>query len=351
MQGRKVTAVQIWLIAGLFMILMQVFIGGVTRLTGSGLSITKWDIVSGTIPPLNEEQWHKQFDLYKETPQYHKINKGMELSEFKFIFFWEYFHRLWARTMGLVFIFPLIYFLYKKQISSKLKTRLWVVFLLAALNASVGWIMVASGLVERPWVNAYKLSFHLTLALVLFLYLLWVIIQEFKTDKSLVLATTVRSKYVWLTGLLFVQIFLGGMMSGMRASMLFPTWPKIGSEWIPDVIKHTENWTLANFGNYDQHFFLPALTHFLHRNLAYVVFAFGLYLFFRYKDSFKSGAVRNGMNIQIVLFFVQVALGILTLINSVGRIPLWFGVFHQLVGFLLIGSCIYILTVGTRQRV
>lgn len=150
MSGNRITAVQIWLIVGLFMILMQVFIGGITRLTGSGLSITKWDIVSGTIPPLNENEWNAQFELYQQTPQYHKINKGMSLSEFKFIFFWEYFHRLWARTMGFVFLFPLIFFIFKRKISSLLGKRLFIVFLLAALNASMGWIMVASGLIERP---------------------------------------------------------------------------------------------------------------------------------------------------------------------------------------------------------
>lgn len=346
MSGNRITAVQIWLIVGLFMILMQVFIGGITRLTGSGLSITKWDIVSGTIPPLNENKWKTQFELYKQTPQYQKINKGMSLSEFKFIFFWEYFHRLWARTMGFVFLLPLIFFIFKRKISSLLGKRLFIVFLLAALNASMGWIMVASGLIERPWVNAYKLSFHLILALILFLYLLWVVIQEFRIEKEDSIDVTNRIAYKSFFWILFVQIFLGGMMSGMRASMIYPTWPKIGDSWIPAVLTDFSHWTYTNFGKYDEHHFLPALVHFLHRNLAYLILCFGLYLFFKNIGRVKSALLKTGLYLQITFMFLQVILGVLTLIHSKGRIPIWYGVFHQLVGFLLISAIVYILSLG-----
>ena len=161
------TPVKIWLVIGLVMIFFQIIIGGITRLTGSGLSITKWEIETGAIPPLNHDQWQDEFELYKRTPQYQKINQGMDLSRFKWIYFWEYLHRLWARSMGFVFLIPLVIFWLKGYLGVKgLKKDLLIVFLLAALVGMFGWIMVGSGLVERPWVNAYKLSIHLGLALI-----------------------------------------------------------------------------------------------------------------------------------------------------------------------------------------
>ncbi|MBK7358197.1 MAG: COX15/CtaA family protein [Saprospiraceae bacterium] len=160
-----------WLWAGLVLVLIQIILGGITRLTGSGLSITRWDIITGIWYPLSEEQWTYYFDLYKQTPQYTKVNAWMDLERFKFIFFWEYFHRLWARLMGLVFILPLCYFLFKNLLSTQLKIKVLVIFILAILVASLGWIMVASGLVSYPWVNAYKLSFHLGVAVVLLSYI------------------------------------------------------------------------------------------------------------------------------------------------------------------------------------
>jgi len=171
----------------------------------------------------------------------------------------------------------LIFFIFKRKISSLLGKRLFIVFLLAALNASMGWIMVASGLIERPWVNAYKLSFHLILALILFLYLLWVVIQEFRVEKEDSIDVTNRIAYKSFFWILFVQIFLGGMMSGMRASMIYPTWPKIGDSWIPAVLTDFSHWTYTNFGKYDEHHFLPALVHFLHRNLAYLILCFAFF--------------------------------------------------------------------------
>lgn len=350
MGERKITAVQIWLLVGLFMILMQVFIGGITRLTGSGLSITKWDIITGIFPPIHESDWNKEFDLYKQTPQYHKINKGMNISDFKFIYFWEYFHRLWARSMGFVFLIPFIYFYIKGKLSSKLKSRLVKVFFLAVSVASLGWIMVASGLIERPWVNAYKLSLHLCLALILFLYLLRVVVKEFNVNVGNSDFHRYRFLYKILSVLLFIQIFLGGMMSGMKAALLYPTWPKIGQHWIPEIVLSIDNWTFYNFGNYDKHLFLPTLIHFLHRNLAYICFAFSLYIFFRTYNLLKSNLITNAIYLQLLLFLSQVLLGILILLNSQGSIPIWFGVFHQIIGFLLIGSCIFILETSSQNK-
>ena len=159
--------VKIWIVTGVLMIFMQIVIGGVTRLTGSGLSITRWEIVIGAVPPLGEAAWQEAFDLYKETPQYHRINKGMNLDEFKFIYFWEYFHRLWARLMFFVFIIPFGFFLLRGMLSKKLARWLLLVVLLAGLEGFFGWIMVKSGLRERPWVNAYNLTLHLCMGFII----------------------------------------------------------------------------------------------------------------------------------------------------------------------------------------
>ena len=171
--------VSLWLKAGLLLIFFQVVIGGITRLTESGLSITKWEVVSGTLPPLSDRDWEREYDLYRQTPQYQEINEGMSMADFKFIYFWEYIHRLWARLMGFAFIVPFLYFSIKKRLSSRLKKNLGIVVLLAALAATFGWIMVASGLIERPWVNAYKLSIHLLIAFSVFGYLWWTWLMEF----------------------------------------------------------------------------------------------------------------------------------------------------------------------------
>jgi len=167
----------VWLWFGFGMILIQILLGGITRLTGSGLSITRWDIVTGILYPLTEEKWNYYFEIYKQKTQYQKINQDMNLEHFKFIFFWEYFHRLWARLMGFVFIIPFLFFIIKKWLDKKLLFRLIIVFLLAVIVASLGWIMVASGLLQRPWVNAYKLSFLLIAAVTLLSYLFITIVK------------------------------------------------------------------------------------------------------------------------------------------------------------------------------
>jgi len=154
-----------WLLVGLIMLIGQVILGGITRLTGSGLSITRWDIITGVIPPLNAEEWLNAFELYKQTPQFHKINARFNISDFKFIYFWEYFHRLWVRSLGFIFLIPFIIFVIKKRIDFYLIKRLGLVVILTILTASAGWIMVQSGLINRPWVNAYKLTIHFVLAI------------------------------------------------------------------------------------------------------------------------------------------------------------------------------------------
>lgn len=329
-----------WLWAGLVLVLIQIILGGITRLTGSGLSITRWDIITGIWYPLNEEQWTHYFDLYKQTPQYTKVNAWMDLERFKFIFFWEYFHRLWARLMGLVFIVPLSYFLFKRLLSKQLKVKVLVIFILAIVVASLGWIMVASGLVNYPWVNAYKLSFHLSVAVLLLLYIYTTILfaegnqikwNEFKTVINLPVIFSV---------LIFLQIYLGGIMAGMKAALVSPEWPLLLGQWLPKEIFQFSNYSNFLFSEYEISHTAPVIIQFFHRVIAYLIFILFLLIIYKYHSKFRS-------TLYLILFLVvaQILLGIFTLINSHGSIPLWLGSLHQLTGIVLLLASINFLSI------
>lgn len=341
-QNKISRIVKAWLIIGLVMIFFQVVIGGITRLTGSGLSITKWEIVTGTLPPTNSVQWEEAFDLYKATPQYQKINKGMSMSEFKFIYFWEYIHRLWARTMGFVFLFPFLFFLLTKRFSKQLLKQLVIVFLLAALVASFGWIMVASGLIDRPWVNAYKLTMHLSLAFILFGYLLWTTYGVFYPDIKVINNKLLKRWGIVLTILLSLQIILGGIMSGSKAGLSYPTWPDMNGEVIPSIILDAEEWNVDNFVQYDRNGFFPTFIQLFHRSTAYLLIIMGLWYFFKAKKAQITPLFNRGLNMWITMLVIQIALGIVTVINCRGSIPVDWGVLHQGGALLLLSTMLFI---------
>jgi len=335
--------VKIWLIIGIVMVFFQVVIGGVTRLTGSGLSITKWEVVRGTIPPLSQADWVKEFDFYKQTPQYEKINKGMSLSEFKFIYFWEYFHRLWARTMGFVFLIPFIFFLARGKLSKSLVIDLGIVILLAVIVASVGWIMVASGLINRPWVNAYKLSLHLSLAFILFSYLLWTTFKVFKPRPKVFHNSMLRKLSLAMISVLAVQVFFGGIMSGMKAGLFYPTWPDMHGEVIPSVLLESDMWNVNNFYDYDKNLFMPALIQIIHRSLAYLLTIIGLTFFWKGIKARISSNYTKSLYMLISMLVIQVLLGIATVLLCKGSIPVDFGVYHQGGALLLLTISLYML--------
>ena len=333
-------AVRAWLLAGLVLIFVQVVVGGITRLTGSGLSITRWEIVTGTLPPLSAEAWAGEFALYRATPQYEKINEGMSLSDFKFIYFWEYFHRLWARLMGLVFVGPLAYFAYRGWIDRRLGKRLGLVFAAAALTASFGWIMVASGLIERPLVNAYKLSMHLAIAFATFGILLWTTLWVFDVRLSAKPAAPVRRAVYALAGVLAVQILLGGMMSGMKAALAYPTWPDLNGAAVPGVLLEAGAWTLDNVVHYDSHPFMSALVQLLHRTAGYAVAAVAAVLLWRGLRAAR-GRWRGALLLTGGLTALQVLLGIVTVVLSEAAIPVSWGVLHQAGALLLLSAVLY----------
>ena len=335
-------SVVIWLCLGLFLVYMQIVIGGITRLTGSGLSITEWEIVTGTFPPFTGEAWQLEFDKYKDTPQFTKVNQGMEMGSifspgsFKFIYFWEYLHRLWARSMGFVFIFPFLFFYFKKMVPISLVKRLGIVIGLAALAATFGWIMVASGLIDRPWVNAYKLSLHLCIGISVFIALWWAFIRYIHSGRQ-VSRVTVPSYVKWMLVLLIIQIFLGGVMSGTRAALFINTWPDLNGEMIPRDIFELENWNYVNFNEYEKSGFLVTLVQFLHRCLAYFITGYAVWIMIKTIKT-TSSYIKRSYNLFLFFLTLQVFIGIITLIKSVGVIPVLWGVLHQGVAVLVLAS-------------
>lgn len=336
------TVVKVWLVTGLAMIFVQVVVGGITRLTGSGLSITEWEIVTGTLPPLSESGWEAAFDKYKATPQYEKINEGMTMGEFKFIYFWEYIHRLWARLMGLVFAIPLAIFWARGMVDRPLLKRLGVVFLLAALVASFGWIMVASGLIDRPWVNAYKLTMHLSLALILFSYLFWTtmqVVQPRVVDNG---SRLLKRGALGVTAVGALQIVLGGIMSGMKAGLYYPTWPDMNGEAVPAVLLDSSNWIVENFVQYDASLFMPALVQLAHRTTAYLLTALVIWLAWHILRTAKAPQLRVGAILLVSVLIMQVVLGVLTVLNCIGAVPVGLGVYHQAGALLLLSAILYV---------
>lgn len=345
--------ISIWLWCGIIMVLIQMLLGAITRLTNSGLSITEWNIILGTFYPADEASWQHNFDLYKLTPQYQKINKGMNLDDFKVIFFWEYFHRLWARIMGFVFIIPFCFFAYKSYFNVKTKRNLFYVLLSAIFVASLGWIMVASGLINRPWVNAYKLAFHLCAALLLLLLLIKTLIIYLEDETFIFFKykdTEIYKIYI-LFSLLLLQFFLGGVMSGMKAAIVAPTWPDINGRYF--MLSHVIMPHIDSIvGDYDVNSNASLWIQFWHRGVAYLIYIYILY-------NLLSCYVRKLNNLRIWIFFfglasIQVCLGVTTLLNSVGKVPLILGTLHQLGAICIIGVCfgyLYIMQlVGNRRK-
>lgn len=321
------------------MLIGQVILGGITRLTGSGLSITKWDIITGIIPPLGKQQWNEAFELYKQTPQFHQINSEFSLKNFKAIYFWEYMHRLWVRLLGIIFLIPFIYFVIKKKIDWYLIKRLLIVVILAGLTASAGWIMVMSGLVDRPWVNAYKLTLHFILAILTIGVLVKTIADVYYFENK---SNADHSGFtLFLLMITFIQLTLAGLMSGMKAALYYPTWPSMNGKVIPGVLRDGANWTLHNLTNYDSYDFAPALIQFSHRLFAYIILSLTMFYYFKKRNNTYTRAIKwLTYTYSLVLF--QIFLGILTLIKSKTGIPILYAVLHQLTGLLFFISLLFL---------
>jgi cytochrome c oxidase assembly protein subunit 15 len=338
--------VQVWLLTGLVMVFLQVVIGGVTRLTDSGLSITEWAVIQGTLPPLNEAEWVEAFDKYKEAArkQFETLHADMTLSEFKVIFFWEYFHRLWARLMGFVFALPFFYFLWKKMLPPWLLRRLGIIILLACLAAVFGWIMVASGLNadNRTWVSAYKLIMHLGIATTLFGYLFWTWLKARQPESLDGHLTALRRLGLIVLLVLFVQILFGGLMAGMRAGVVHPHFP-VFVEWERFAGMLSSDAGVEQLIDYEQDVFVKAVVQLLHRGTAWLLVALGLFFILRLRSSWGSARLRAGGTVMAAVLGVQFLLGVLTIVNSIGRIPVFWGAVHQAVALVLLAAALNVI--------
>ncbi len=332
-----------WLILGVIMTIVQVALGGITRLTGSGLSITEWDVVTGTLPPLGEAAWLEEFSKYKQTPQFQLLNFEFTLSDFKFIFFWEWFHRLWARLIGLVFAGGFIWFLVKRYFKKDMIQPLLVLFVLGALQGAVGWIMVASGLTgDAVYVKPTRLALHFIFALGLLCYTWWFALDLLIKPTERLVNVSIRRSNVWLLVLLVIQLLYGALMAGHKAANVAATWPQINGEWMPASMFNKGEGILALIEN-------KIAIHFVHRTLAYIIFVWILIWSLQLRKINAGSLFQKLRLLPLFITFIQVLLGILSVLSSKGIIPGKWGTFewmaqlHQLTGMFLLLSLVTIL--------
>ncbi len=335
-------AVRGWLISIAALIAIMVLVGGATRLTDSGLSIVEWKPVTGALPPLNQEQWTQAFDAYKTIPQYRQLNAGMNLDEFKTIFWWEWSHRLLGRVIGVAYLLPFLWLLWRGALGAELRRRLWLIFGLGALQGAVGWWMVASGLSQRVEVSHYRLATHLVLALLIFAGIVWTLRRMGARAPS---AASARLKItvVALLVLTFVQLYLGALVAGLRAGKIYNTWPEIDGGLIPAAARlfFETPWWRNLFDN--------ALTvQFEHRMVAYALFVTAV---LHAIDAVRSRAGRATINGAVWLAGVvtlQATLGILTLLNQV---PIDLALAHQAVAIAVLTLAVFqVERLARRQR-
>lgn len=341
--ARSSRLVATWLLIGVGMTVIQVALGGITRLTGSGLSITQWDVITGSLPPLNEQQWMVEFTKYRQTPQFQLLNFEFTLSDFKFIFFWEWFHRLWARTIGLVFAFGFVWFLVKKHFKKEMITPLLVLFLLGALQGAIGWIMVASGLTgDAVYVKPIRLALHFIFALGLLCYCFWFALQLLVKKESIIQQPKLRKWNIAILAILVVQLIYGALMAGHKAATVAPTWPSINGDLVPATLFIDEPFLLNFIDN-------KILIHFIHRGLAYLILILILYWSMQLIRTKGSVLFEKTKRWPLYLVLAQVALGIASVLTSTGIVPGHWGAFewmaqlHQLVGMLLLLSLVWTL--------
>ena len=336
MQSSSNKKIIYWLLSGCFLVFAMVIVGGITRLTGSGLSITEWKVVTGTIPPMDDAQWNEAFDKYKQIPQYKLLNADFTLSDFKFIYFWEYIHRLIARLIGIVFIIPFIYFLIKKQIDKSLMPKLIIMFLLGAWQGFLGWYMVKSGLTENVRVSHIRLAIHLINAFITFGYIFWVALGLIYSRQNKSVPNKKFNRLSWL--LLFIvtiQIVYGAFVAGTKAGHVFNTWPKMGEEWMASSVPYAfeQQGISSLFNNL-------ASVQFIHRWLAIIVLGLSSYIFILSGKSVLSKIQIQAIKSCMHAIILQIILGIFTLLFAV---PVWLGVLHQVGAFLIFASIIFLI--------
>ena len=326
---------KIWLLILLSLIILIILVGGLTRLTDSGLSITTWELFAGFLPPLTNDKWVDYFKLYKTIPEYQEQNFNMTLDEFKLIFWWEWAHRQLGRLIGLITLLPLLYF--------AIKNGLWVVkrygiiFILVCLQGFLGWYMVSSGLVNRIDVSHYRLSIHLFTAFIILSMVFWNILKLTKLQINQISIKLFFIKFFLV--LLFIQLIIGAFVSGMDAGTIYNTWPLMGASYFPDDSKMIEFLNISVFDN-------PSIVQFLHRNLAYLIMIVYIFLLISiFKETNK--IFRKPILIIGISLFLQVVLGVLTILSGVKII---YASLHQINSILIILSTLYFLYISRYEE-
>lgn len=322
-----------WYFTGCFLVFGMVVVGGITRLTGSGLSITEWKVITGAIPPLTEHQWLEEFAKYQQIPQYREMNYDFTLADYKFIYFWEYIHRLFGRLIGVVFLGGFLYFYSKGVLKGKLLTRTAFMFVLGGIQGFLGWYMVSSGLTQNIRVSHIRLAIHLVFAFITFGYIFWVALTQLYPENK---TRNKNSLQTWGKGLLIavtIQIIYGAFVAGTKAGLIYNTWPQMGDTWMPESVGYAYVQSgLSSFINN------LASVQFIHRMLAYLVTTWIVIMFVAVRKSITDMAIRNAATWLLGIILLQVILGISTLLLHV---PVWLGVMHQAMAFFLFAGCIY----------
>jgi cytochrome c oxidase assembly protein subunit 15 len=356
--NRSNKLVATWLLLGVVMTIIQFVLGGVTRLTGSGLSITEWEVITGALPPLSEEAWLIEFAKYKQTPQFQLLNFEFDLQNFKYIFFWEWFHRLWARIIGLVFAGGFIWFLVAKHFKKEMIKPLVILFFLGIMQGAIGWIMVASGLEgDAVYVKPTRLALHFIFALGLLSYTFWFALQLSVPKTALQISAGMheavqkaKTLNVAILALLVLQLMYGALMAGHKAAMVAPTWPTINGDYMPSNLFSDPVFLLNFIEN-------KILVHFMHRGIAYVLLALVIYWTVQLYRINGSSFFNRIKIFPLLLVVLQVLLGIASLLYARSIIPGVWGIFewmaqiHQLVGMSLLLSLVatyYVMRAQTK---
>ncbi len=322
-----------WLISMFLIISIMIIVGGLTRLTDSGLSITQWQLFSGFFPPLNQNDWIMYFNLYKEIPEFYLQNYNMTLEEFKVIFWWEWAHRFLGRLIGIAFILPLIYFSFKIKFLKLI--NFYIIFILICFQGFLGWYMVSSGLIDRVDVSHFRLSLHLLMAFLILSLIFWSYLK-IRVNKIIPKKINILIPLFFLL-LIFTQIVIGAFVSGMDAGKIYNSWPLMGDTYFPNDNTFLNLFELSAFSD-------PSLVQFMHRNLAYVITIF--YLFIVYKI-YKNKILDLYKSVNFLGFFIilQIILGIFTVLNNA---HLFIAALHQISSIFLVSASIYFLYINTR---
>ena len=333
-----------WLLIGVGMIMIQVLLGGITRLTESGLSITEWKPITGTLPPLNEAAWQAEFDKYKITDQFKYVHQNFSLQDFKFIFFWEWFHRFWARLLGVVFAIGFVYFIAKNKFNKTMITPMIILFVLGGLQGAIGWIMVRSGLVpEKYFVGHVELATHFIAALGLLVYTLWFALSLRIAPAQKIVHAPLQKWMLLILIVLVLQLLYGAFMAGLKAAVTAPTWPDINGSIIPAGMNELQPFGKNLLSN-------NITIHFIHRGLAYLLLILVSAWYFK-AAVIKEQALFSKWRVRILLaVLLQVVLGVLTVLNATDNSKLvLFGVLHQFTAMLLV-ICVTVLLYLCRKK-